>query len=266
MTQLFGLPSYMDWHWLWLTVAAFLAGGLNAVAGGGSFLLFPAMLSMKILPVQANATNAVALWPGQLTSVAAYRDDIRKNLHLALPMGLAGLMGGAAGAVVLLNTPQMTFLHLVPWLLLLAASIFAVSGPVSRWLARRRGAIAGATHPPHRLLVFLFTIVVCFYIGYFGAGAGFLLITLLSLFGYRDLHEINALKVVSVLMANGVAFVIFVVNGQVVWRYCLPAMAACAIGGYTSARFGRLVPQQVLRGMVVFIGLSMAAWFFWRNP
>ncbi len=96
----------MDWHWLWLTVAAFLAGVLNAVAGGGSFLLFPAMLSMKILPVQANATNAVALWPGQLTSVAAYRDDIRKNLRLALPMGAAGLIGGTAGAIVLLSTPQ----------------------------------------------------------------------------------------------------------------------------------------------------------------
>jgi uncharacterized membrane protein YfcA len=246
-------------------VAAFLAGGLNAVAGGGSFLLFPAMLSMKILPVQANATNAVALWPGQLTSVAAYRDDIRKNLHLALPMGLAGLMGGAAGAVVLLNTPQMTFLHLVPWLLLLAASIFAVSGPVSRWLARRRGAIAGATHPPHRLLVFLFTIVVCFYIGYFGAGAGFLLITLLSIFGYRDLNEINALKVVSTTLANGIAFLIFVADSQVVWRCCLLAMVTCAIGGYVSARFARKVPPSFLRGLVIFIGFSMSAWFFWSN-
>ncbi len=266
MTQLSGLPAYMDWHWLWLTVAAFLAGVLNAVAGGGSFLLFPAMLSMKILPIQANATNAVALWPGQLTSVAAYRDDIRKNLRLALPMGVAGLVGGTAGAVVLLNTPQMTFLHLVPWLLLGAASIFALSGPVSRWLARRKGAIAGATHPPRRLPVFLSTIAVCFYIGYFGAGAGFLLITLLSLFGYRDLHEINALKVVSTTLANGIAFLIFVADGQVVWRYCLLAMATCAIGGYASARFARMVPQPILRGLVVVIGLSMAAWFFWSNP
>jgi uncharacterized membrane protein YfcA len=266
MMHLSGLPAYMDWHWLWLTVAAFLAGVLNAVAGGGSFLLFPAMLSMKILPIQANATNAVALWPGQLTSVAAYRHDIGKNLRLALPMGLAGLLGGTAGAVVLLNTPQMTFLHLVPWLLLGAASIFAVSGPVSRWLARRRGAIAGTTHAPRRLPIFLSTIVVCFYIGYFGAGAGFLLITLLSLFGYRDLHAINALKVVSTTLANGIAFIIFVADGQVVWRFCLLAMVTCAIGGYASARFARMVPQAVLRGLVIVIGLSMAAWFFWSNP
>jgi uncharacterized membrane protein YfcA len=255
----------MDWHWLWLTVAAFLAGVLNAVAGGGSFLLFPAMLGMKMLPVQANATNTVALWPGQLTSIAAYKDDIRKNVRLALPMGLAGLLGGTAGAIVLLNTPQMTFLHMVPWLLLAASTIFALTGPVSRWLARRKSALAGAKIPPRRLPVFLSTIAVCFYIGYFGAGAGFLLITLLSLFGFQDLHEINALKVVSTSLANGIAFVIFVVTGQVVWRYCLLAMVTCAIGGYTSARFARMVPQPVLRGLVIFIGLSMAAWFFWRT-
>ena len=265
MTHIPGLPSYIDWHWLWLTIAAFLAGILNAVAGGGSFLLFPAMLGMKILPVQANATNTVALWPGQLTSIAAYKDDIGKNRRLVLPMSLAGLLGGAAGALVLLNTPQTTFMHLVPWLLLVAASIFALTGPVTRWLERRKGAIVGATHPPRRLPVFLCTMAVCFYIGYFGAGAGFLLITLLSLFGYQDLNEVNALKVVSTSMANGIAFLIFVIGDQVVWRYCLVAMLTCAIGGYTSARFARRVPQPVLRGLVIVIGLSMAAWFFWKN-
>jgi len=102
------LFTVIDWHWLWLIVASFLAGVLNAVAGGGSFLSFPAMLGMRVLPVQANATNTVALWPGQLTSVAAYRDDIQKNPRLALLMALAGLIGGTVGALVLLNTPQRT--------------------------------------------------------------------------------------------------------------------------------------------------------------
>ena len=256
--------SSIDWHWVWLVVAAFLGGLLNAVAGGGSFLLFPAMLGMKMLPIQANATNTVAHWPGQLTSIAAYRDDIRKNLRLAVLMGVAGFLGGTVGALVLLNTPQKTFLHLVPWLLLVAASIFAVSGPVSRWLERRKGSI-DQTRAPRRWPVFLCTIVVCFYIGYFGAGAGFLIITLLSLFGFQDLNEINALKVVSTTMANGIAFVLFVVNGQVVWRYCLLAMVTAAIGGYTSASMARRVPQPVLRGVVVFVGLGMAAWFFWKQ-
>jgi hypothetical protein len=269
--HLSGLTPTINWHWVWLVVAAFLAGVLNAVAGGGSFLSFPAIFGMGILPVQANATNTVAIWPGQLTSVAAYRRDVRTNLSSALLMGLAGLMGGTVGAVVLLNTPQMTFLHLVPWLLLGAASIFAVSGPVSRWLERLKirrheHATAGSVHAPRRLPLFLATVAVSFYVGYFGAGAGFVFITILSLFGYEDIHAINALKVVANLLANGIAFVIFIAAGQVVWRFCLAAMIAAGIGGYASASLARRVPQPVLRGLVVVIGLSMAAWFFWRNP
>jgi uncharacterized protein len=265
-----GFASTISWHWVWLVVAAFLAGVLNAVAGGGSFLSFPALLGMNMLPVQANATNTVAIWPGQLTSIAAYWPDVRKNLRSALLMGLAGLLGGTAGAIVLLNTPQKTFLHLVPWLLLGAASTFAISGPVSRALARlnRKRAereVTGETHAPRRMPLFLAAIVVSFYVGYFGAGAGFLFMTLLALFGFRDIQAINALKVVANLLANGIAFVIFIVDGQVVWRYCLAAMVAAAIGGYVSASLARRVPQPVLRALVVVIGLSMAAWFFWRT-
>ena len=257
-------PSNLNWHWVWLVVAAFLAGVLNAVAGGGSFLSFPALLGMNIPPVQANATNTVAIWPGQLTSIAAYRHDVRRNLGMAWLMGLAGLLGGTAGAVVLLNTPQKTFMHLVPWLLLVAASIFAVSGPVSRWLERRKGRMSGEPQPK-RVSLFFAAVAVSFYVGYFGAGAGFLFMTLLALFGYQDIHAINALKVLANTLANGIAFLIFVVDGQVVWRYCLLAMVACAIGGYASASLARKVPQTVLRGTVVVIGLSMAAWFFWRQ-
>jgi len=260
----------MTWRWVWLIVAAFLAGVLNAVAGGGSFLSFPAILGMNILPVQANATNTVAIWPGQLTSIAAYREDVRRNLRMAWLMGLAGLLGGTAGAVVLVSTPQRTFMRLVPWLLLGAASTFAVSGPVSRALARlntarAQRAAAGATHAPRRLPLFLAAMAVSFYVGYFGAGAGFLFMTMLALFGYQDIHAINALKVVTNLLANGIAFTIFIADGQVVWRYCLAAMVAAGIGGYASASLARRVPQPVLRGIVVAIGMSMAAWFFVRQ-
>jgi hypothetical protein len=167
--------------------------------------------------------------------------------------------------LVLLNTPQMTFLHLVPWLLLLFSSIYAFTEPVSRWLARRKGVIAGSIHHPRRQPIFWATTAVCFYIGYFGAGAGFLLITVLSLFGFEDLNEINALKVVSTTLANGIAVIIFAVSNKVVWPYCLVAMVVCAIGGYFSARLSRRVPQPVLRGLVIFIGLFMSAWFFWRQ-
>jgi len=259
-----------NWQLIWLVIAAFLAGVLNAVAGGGSFLSFPALLGTGILPVQANATNTVALWPGQVTSIAAYREDIRRNRRLVTPMAVAGLLGGTAGALVLLSTPQTTFMHLVPWLLLIAATIFALSRPVSRWLdqikaARHQHPESYVPRPPRRSLVFMATILVCFYIGYFGAGAGFLIITLLSLLGFEDLNEINALKVVSTTAANGIAFLIFVIGNQVEWRYCLVAMAACAIGGYTSARFARMIPQPVLRGIVIAIGFGMAGWYFWKT-
>jgi uncharacterized protein len=264
MPDFSALVSSINWHWVWLIVAAFLAGILNAVAGGGSFLSFPALLGMNVLPVQANATNTVALWPGQLTSVAAYWPDVRKNVSSAILMGAAGLLGGTTGALVLLNTPQRTFMRLVPWLLLTAAIFFALSGPVSRWLERRKGRIP-AVPEPKRLPLFFATLAVSFYVGYFGAGAGFLFMTMLSLFGYQDIHVINALKVVANTLANGVAFVIFVVDNQVVWRYCLLAMIVCAIGGYTSASLARKIPQKVLRSMVVVIGLSMAAWFFYKQ-
>jgi uncharacterized membrane protein YfcA len=270
MTHFESLVAATDWRWVWLVVAAFLAGVLNAVAGGGSFLSFPAMLGVGIPPVQANATNTVAIWPGQLTSIAAYWPDVRKNLRMAWLMGAAGLLGGTIGAVVLLNTPQRTFLHLVPWLLLAAASTFAVSGPVSRALARlnRKRAEREAGGPSHGMpkwLLFLASLVVSFYVGYFGAGAGFLFMTLLALFGYRDIQEINALKVVANLLANGIAFVIFIVEGEVVWRYCVAAIIAAGIGGYVSASLARHVPQPVLRALVVIIGMSMAAWFFFRQ-
>src|ERR1700727_1713146 len=123
------------WHYIWLVVASLIAGVMNAMAGGGSFLSFPAMLSVGVAPIQANATNTVALWPGQLTSVAALRGDLRRDL---LPVVCtASVLGGVSGAIVLLNTRQITFLHMVPCLLLVASLLFGISGPLSKWLKTR---------------------------------------------------------------------------------------------------------------------------------
>jgi len=155
-------------------------------------------------------------------------------------------------------------------LLLWAAGLFAVSGPVTRALARmklarRQDETSGNPHQPKRMALFVSTAAVSFYIGYFGAGSGFLIMTMLAFFGYQDIHTINALKVVANLLANAVAMLIFVVEGQVVWHLCLAAMVAAAVGGYCSASLARRVPQQILRASVVVIGVTMAAWFFWRN-
>jgi len=263
----------IDWRLPWLIFASFLGGALNAVAGGGSFLTFPAMLGVGLGPIQANATNTVALWPGQLTSIAGYRDEVRKHKPLALKMALAGLVGGSIGAMILLNTPAKTFIYLVPWLLLFAALIFAVSDPVMKHLQRRAQARSGvavesaeAKAERNYWPLVLATIVICFYIGYFGAGAGFLIISLLSVFGFQDLNEMNAMKVVSTTMANGMACILFAFSGKVEWHWCLSAMVSCALGGYLSARISQKLDQRFLRILVVIIGLGMAAYFFWRNP
>lgn len=252
-----------DWHSWWLLAASFLAGSLNAMAGGGSFLTFPALLGAGIAPIQANATNTVALWPGQFTSIAGYREDIRHNLKLTIPMGIAALLGGFAGAIALLRTTQGTFMALVPWLLLVAALLFAASGPISRWLGRR--IMKEESVKPAPVPLFLGMTVICFYIGYFGAGAGFLIISLLALFGIQKINEINALKVVSTTLANGIAVVTFIVRGQVLWQHCLLMMTTAAAGGYLGARTSRQWNAKLMKAVVVGIGLTAAAYFFWKQ-
>src|SRR5664279_5687926 len=128
-----------------LFVAALVAGAINSVAGGGSFISFPALLFVGIPPVNANATNTVALWPGQPASVWAYRGELRHlSRKTVVPLTVTGIIGGAAGAYVLLKTPQATFMRLVPWLLLIATIIFMMSGRISRWV-RQRAAHSGHT-------------------------------------------------------------------------------------------------------------------------
>jgi uncharacterized protein len=247
----------------WLVTASFVAGILNAVAGGGSFLSFPALLGVGVLPIAANATNTVALWPGQLTSIAAYREDLGVNLRLLLPVSLSALLGGLAGAVVLLRTGQGTFLRLVPWLLLGASLLFAASAPIARWIARRRVESIDDARPRYVPLCAAM-MLVCFYIGYFGAGAGFLIMAVLAIFGIQSIREVNALKVVATTIANGIAVLTFVVERQVIWHLCLLMMLTAAVGGYVGARYSRRLSARIMRVFVVVIGLGMAAYFFLR--
>ncbi|MCU1319826.1 MAG: hypothetical protein JWP98_1344 [Edaphobacter sp.] len=250
------------WHYVWLVVASLIAGVMNAMAGGGSFLSFPAMLAVGVLPIQANATNTVALWPGQLTSVAALRDDMRRDL---LPViCTASVLGGVSGAVLLLNTRQITFLHMVPWLLLVASLLFGISGPVSRWL-RRRSAEPHVKKAPAIVPLFFVLLPVCFYIGYFGAGAGFLIMSVLALFGVEEMNELNSLKVLAACLSNLCAVLTFVLSGAVIWRYCLISMVFAGAGGYVGAQYARRMNANMLRTIVVITGCVMAAYFFWRN-
>jgi len=254
------------WRFLWLVAASMLAGIMNAMAGGGSFISFPAMLGVGVPPIEANATNTVAIWPGQLTSLAHLRDDVRRDI---LPTVLVtSVIGGVFGAEVLLHTAQRTFLHLIPWLLLTGALIFGISGRISRWL-RARAAQAEATHyvEPriHSVALFAALFPVCVYIGYFGAGGGFLAMTILALFGMEDMHRLNAMKVVTATASNLCAIITFIVSGRIVWHYCLVSMVFAGAGGYIGAKYTRRMNPDVLRAVVVVTGVVIAAYFFWRQ-
>ena len=255
-------------HYIWLVAASTIAGVMNAMAGGGSFISFPAMLGVGVPPVQANATNTVALWPGQLTSLATLRKDVRKDL---LPIiGMTCVIGGVLGAETLLHTKQRTFLHMIPWLILGGTLIFGISGPLSKWLRRRAAQPHAAGHEFHghripRFPLALALFPVCFYIGYFGAGGGFLVMTILALFGMEEMHALNAMKVFAAMMSNFCAIVTFIVMSAVVWRYCLVSMMFAALGGYVGAKFAKRMNGEVLRWTVVATGCVIAAWFFWRQ-
>ncbi len=251
-------------HYLWLVVASTIAGVMNAMAGGGSFLSFPAMLGVGVAPVQANATNTVALWPGQLTSLATLRGDVRRDLLPTVLM--TSIVGGVAGAEVLLHTQQRTFLHLIPWLMLGGTMIFGISGPISKWLRRRAGESRSGDERPLPLIpIALALFPITFYIGYFGAGGGFLVMTVLALFGMEEMHRLNAMKVVAACASNLCAILTFVAQGAVVWHFCLVSMIFAGAGGYFGARFARRVKGDVLRALVVVVGCSIAGYFFWRQ-
>ncbi len=265
--------QWTPWRTIWLCCASLIAGLLNAVAGGGSFLSFPALLNLGVPPIQANATNTVALWPGQTTSILAYWRDLKQNRHLVMPLAAAAAVGGVGGGLLLLHTGQATFLRLVPWLLLTAALLFAASGPISRRLqARARGkrqpseeAVAELASRPSIVPLVSGMLFITIYVGYFGAGAGFLIISLLAVFGIENINQINALKVVTTTLANGVAVLLFIVEGQVLWQHCLLMMVTGAIGGYVGAHSARRMNPSVMRTLVTVIGFGMAGYFFWRN-
>jgi hypothetical protein len=244
-----------------LAFAAFLGGFINSIAGGGGFIAFPALLKSGLLPIEANATTTVALWPGQLTSIAGYREEVKKNLRLVLPVATVALIGGFAGAFTLLHNSQGSFLRLVPYLFLLGSTSFALSGPVSRAVKNRVEHHHG---PEHVLLVPLLIalLCICYYIGYFGAGAGLLTMTALAFCGVEHLAEINALKVIITTMANGVACITFIVHRAVAWHDCWFMMIACAIGGYTGARNSRRISDKILRPIIIVFGFALAIYFF----
>ena len=247
---------------LLLLAAAFGAGALNAVAGGGSFLTLPGLVWTGAPPVVANATGTVALLPGYLASVWGQRQDMQAPPGLSLwAVALLSLLGGALGAGLLLLTPHATFSRIVPWLLLLATALFAF-GP---WLRQWASGTAGTAGAAPRWRVGVGLLAVGVYGGYFNGGLGILLLAFWSLCGAMSLHQMNALKNgVSALLA-AIAVAVYAAGGVVQWPQALLMMLAATAGGYTGARLARRIPAPWLRAGIVLTGLAMAALFFARG-
>ena len=247
-----------------LFIAALIAGAINSVAGGGSFISFPTLLFVGIPPVNANATNTVALWPGQPASIWAYRGELRSlSWRTVVPLTVTGVIGGIAGAYVLLITPQATFMGLVPWLLLIATVIFVLSGRIARWVRER------SAHPHHGHFAtgrgVLLQLFIAFYIGYFGAGAGILILAMLALLGMDQIHTMNGLKAWLTAVSNGVAMVLFVVSHAVYWPQTILMIVASMLGGYFGAYFAQKTKPEHVRMMVIVIGFALTGYFFARQ-
>ena len=212
----------------WLPVASFFAGVLNTIAGGGSFLSLPALLASTtaagVGAVSAQATNTVALWPGQLTSLIAFRKQLKEYRWELLPLGIASGLGGWLGGFLLLHTGNKRFRELLPWLLLFAAVMFVLSFPLGKWLA----GLSGGRRYNTTLVIGM--AVVSVYVGYFGAGGGFLAMALFGFCGVHDIHEMNALKVLTAAVSIGIPSITFILAGRVEWRFCL-IMAFLAAAG-----------------------------------
>ena len=251
-------------HGIILFVAALFAGGINSVAGGGSFISFPALLFVRIPPVNANATNTVALWPGQPASVWAYRAEFRKlSRSVVIPLVVTGVIGGILGAWVLLITPQSTFMHLVPWLLLIATVIFMMSGRITRWVRRRTAMGEHSEFSTSRGVIL--QLFIAFYIGYFGAGAGILILAMLALLGMEHIHTMNALKALLTTVSNGVAALLFAVSHAVYWPQAILMIGASILGGYFGAYFAQKTKPEHVRLIVIVIGFVLTAYFFGRQ-
>ncbi len=241
--------------WLLTGGAAFAAGVLNAIAGGGSFLTFPALVFAGVPPLAANATSAMAVSPGYLGSTWGFRPELQ-----ALPRALiqrevvVAAVGGLIGAGLLLITPARIFSGLVPWLLLLATVLFA-AGPV---LAQRN---AGQGHPAWRLPGLL---GVAIYGGYFNGGLGILLMALYTLTGESRLHTVNALKNLNSFVLSLLSVLAFALAGAIVWPQAIWMMVLATLGGWAGARLAKRLPIQWVRWLVIATGLAMSVVFFLR--
>ena len=226
---------------------------MNALAGGGTLLTYPALLFAGESAITANATSTVALWPGAAASIFAYRSEVRDHAGWLGVLFIPSLLGGAIGAVLLLSTPARTFEHLAPFLVLAATVLFMIQGFVSRNLLRETGAVK--PKPGRAVAAWLLQLGIGIYGGYFGAGIGILMLAVLGFMGMNDIHAANGIKSFFGMCINGVAAIWFIVQGAVVWPAALIMIVGSMLGGYAGGRFARRIGRTRSRAAVVVIGL-----------
>jgi uncharacterized membrane protein YfcA len=241
--------------WVLLLIAGFFGGALNSLAGGGSFIVFPALMATGVPPVLANASNTYAALPGYISGVIGYWRHMRAHRGRLLADAIVGLIGGYAGAELLLHVSDAQFAKAVPWLMAFAVVLFAFGSRISAILARVRGAGAAA------VLVLLFLVSV--YGGFFNAGLGILLLAVLALGGLTDIHAMNGIKLWISSVIALVAVVRFAIGGAIDWVAGSVALVGVVTGGYLAARFADRVPQALLRGLIIAYGVGLTAWYFW---
>lgn len=244
--------------WCLLIVAGFLGGGLNAIAGGGSFFTFPALVFAGVPVIAANATGTLALLPGYIASTWGYREDLRAPATLAMAAVIGvSVVGGALGAFLLLTTPDEVFRAIVPWLLLAATLVFAVGPGLLRAFKRSDSTgEAGSLSQGSALAA------VSIYGGYFNGGLGIVLLAAFGLLGHRNIHQMQALKNLISSVLTAIAVTVYAFGGAIVWLEAVVMMIAASIGGYVMARVARRLSETVVRAVVITTGTIMTILFF----
>jgi uncharacterized protein len=253
---------------LLVTLAAALGGAMNAIAGGGTLVTFPAIVALGVPPLIANATSTVALWPGALSSMWGYRRELEGARHWAARFAPPSLLGGALGAWLLLRTPAERFERIVPFLVLAATLLFLIQRPLMHRFRLGRTAKATASEeeprsPPWSFALYQFGVGV--YGGYFGAGIGILMLAVLGFMGFKNIHRMNGLKNWGGLCMNAVAAAMFAFSGIVNWPVALAMAVGGLVGGYAGSRLAQAVGQERVRAAVVVIGLGSFVWLLVRQ-
>ena len=241
-------------------VAALVAGAVNAIAGGGTLLTFPAIVALGVTPLVANATSTVALWPGSLGSMWGYRGELVGARRWVIGFAAPSVVGGALGSWLLLHTTPAAFARIAPFLVLGATVLFLVQRPLARLQTASR-AVAEGPNAPFLAAQFL----VAVYGGYFGAGIGILMLAALGFMGLTNIHRMNGLKNWGGMCINGVAVVMFAAGGIIHWPIALTMAVGGVIGGYAGARLAQRVGQERVRGAIVAIGLAAFIWLLYHQ-